>query len=127
MAPGRHEVSQGKGRKNLSAARKDRSWTGDRGGPGRPFALVLWCVAMAIGGLGFGAVGDRRPFGDGILFHPLVLFFVLVAVALLALRMALARPVPDIISDRALLGGCVLGLVAFLGGNFVRTYLLAAL
>ena len=84
-------------------------------------------MAMAIGGLGFGVVGDRRPFGDGILFHPLVLFFVLVAVALLALRMALARPVPDIISDRALLGGCVLGLAAFLAGNFVRTYLLVPL
>jgi hypothetical protein len=39
---------------------------------------------MALGGLGFGAVGDRRPFGEAVLFHPPVVFFALVGVALLA-------------------------------------------
>jgi hypothetical protein len=79
---------------------------------------------MVVGGLGFGLLGDRRPFGDGILFHPLVVFFALVGVVLLALRIALARPVPDVISDRALMFGCAIGAAAFLGGNFLGTYLL---
>jgi hypothetical protein len=79
---------------------------------------------MVAGGLGFGIVGDRRPFGDGFLFHPLVLFFILVGVVLLALRIVLARPVPEIISDRALIVGCIAGLAAFLAGNFVGTHVL---
>ena len=78
---------------------------------------------MAMGGLGFGAFGDRRPFGEGMLFHPLVMFFVVVGVALLALRIAMARPVPELISDRALAIGCVAGLAAFLGGNLLAAYL----
>ena len=105
--------------------RSKRSSTGGRGNPGRPIALALWYGLMAMGGLGFGAVGDRRPFGEGILFHPLVLFFVLVGVALLAMRIVLARPVPEIISDRALIIGCVIGVAAFLAGNFLGAYVLA--
>jgi hypothetical protein len=38
--------------------------------------------------------------------------------------MALARPVPEVIPDRALMLGCVLGLAAFLAGNFMATRLL---
>jgi hypothetical protein len=79
---------------------------------------------MVVSGLGFGLLGDRRPFGDSMLFHPLVVFFALVGVALLTLRIALARPVPDVISDRALTFGCAIGAVAFLAGNFLGTYLL---
>jgi hypothetical protein len=86
--------------------------------------LALWYGLMTMGGLGFGAVGDRRPFGDGFLFHPLMLFFVLVGVALLALRIVLVRPVPEIISDRALIIGCVVGLATFLVGNFLGTHVL---
>jgi hypothetical protein len=86
--------------------------------------LVLWYGLMTMGGLGFGAVGDHRPFGDGFLFHPFVLFFVLVGVALLALRIVLARPIPEIISDRALIVGCVVGLVTFLAGNFLGAHVL---
>ena len=85
---------------------------------------MVWYALMAVGGLGFGLFGDRRPFGDGILFHPLVVFFALVGVALLALRIVLARPVPDVISDRALMFGCAIGAAAFLTGNFLGTYLL---
>jgi hypothetical protein len=87
--------------------------------------LILWYGLMAAGGLGFGSFGDRRPFGETILFHPLVLFFILVGAALLALRIVLTRPVPEIISDRALMLGCVAGLAAFLAGNFLVTHVLA--
>lgn len=106
----------------MSDRRSTPSKAGGRAQPGRPFALVLWYGAMIAAGLGFGAVGDRRPFGEGILFHPLILFFILVGVALLALRIVLARPVPEIISDRALLFGCAVGLVSFLIGNFARAH-----
>jgi hypothetical protein len=77
---------------------------------------------MVAGGLVFGAIGDRRPFGEGLLFHPLVMFFIAVGAVLLVLRIALARPVPEFIPDRALALGCTLGLAAFLGGNFVAVY-----
>jgi len=104
--------------------RSNRSSAGGRTQSGRPIALVLWYGLMAMGGLGFGLIGDRRPFGDGILSHPLVLYFVTAGVALLAVRVALARPVPEIISDRALVFGCVAGVAAFLAGNFIGTHVL---
>ncbi len=77
---------------------------------------------MALGGFGFGILADQRPFGDELLVHPLVVFFILVGLALIALRVLLARPVPDVISDRALVAGCVVGLVLFLAGNFAGVY-----
>jgi len=79
---------------------------------------------MGISGFGFGLLAERRPFGEGILVHPLVVFFALAGLGLLALRMALARPVPDVIPDRTLMLGCVLGLATFLAGNFVAARLL---
>jgi len=104
--------------------RSNRSSAGGRTQSGRPIALVLWYGLMAMGGLGFGLIGDRRPFGDGILSHPLVLYFIATGVALLALRIVLARPVPEIISDRALVFGCVAGAAAFLAGNFLDAHIL---
>jgi len=77
---------------------------------------------MGMSGFGFGLLAERRPFGEGILVHPLVVFFALAGLGLLALRMALARPVPDVIPDRTLMLGCVLGLATFLAGNFVAQY-----
>jgi hypothetical protein len=74
---------------------------------------------MAFAGLGFGLLADRRPFGEGILVHPLTMFFILVGLGLIVLRVLLARPVPEVISDRALIVGCAVGLAAFLAGNFV--------
>jgi hypothetical protein len=68
---------------------------------GRPCARVWWFGLMGLAGFGFGLLADRRPFGDDMLLHPLVVFFVLVGLSLLVLRMALARPVPDVIPDRA--------------------------
>jgi hypothetical protein len=73
---------------------------------------------MALGGLVFGLAAERRPFGDGIFAHPLVAFFIVVGLGLLALRVALARPVPAVIPERMLLVGCVVGLAGFLIGNF---------
>jgi hypothetical protein len=91
---------------------------------GRPFALVSWYGLMGLVGFGFGALADRRPFGHDILVHPLVMFFILVGLALLALRVLLARPVPEVISDRSLIVGCVLGLAMFLAGNFLSAQIL---
>ena len=79
---------------------------------------------MAAGGLAFGFIGDRRPFGRDVLAHPLVVFFVVAAAALLVMRVALARPVPELIPERALLTGCLFGGAAYLLGNWIAVHLL---
>jgi hypothetical protein len=96
-----------------------------RGRPdtGRSRARVARYGLMGLFGFGFGLFADRRPFGNDILLHPLVLFFILVGLALLVLRVVLARPVPEVIPDRALMLGCALGLGMFLTGNFVAAHL----
>ena len=91
---------------------------------GRTYALVSWYGLMGLVGFGFGALADRRPFGEDILVHPLVLFVMLVGLGLLALRVLLARPVPEVISDRALIAGCAFGLAMFLAGNFFSAQIL---
>lgn len=88
-------------------------------------AVTWWYGAAASAGFGFGLIGERRPFGEDILAHPLVVYCLAVALALLVLRVAMRRPVPEIIPERALVAGCAAGLVAFLAGNFVATYLVA--
>jgi hypothetical protein len=88
-------------------------------------AAGWWYGAVGAAGFGFGLIGERRPFGADMLAHPLVVYFLAVAVALLALRLALRRPVPEIIPERALIAGCVAGLALFLAGNFIATYLIA--
>ena len=84
-----------------------------------------WYGLMAASGFAFGIFANKRPLGSGILVHPLVLFFILVAAALLVLRIARARPVPEIIPDRALVYGCSAGLAAFLIGNYISVFVLA--
>jgi hypothetical protein len=79
---------------------------------------------MAAGGLGFGLLGERRPFGQDILAHPFAVFFVLAGVGLLVLRVVLQRPVPDVIPERTLVAGCVLGAAAFLAGNWLSQHLI---
>jgi len=91
----------------------------------RSTPVRIWYAAMALAGLVFGLVGERRPFGDGVLAHPLVALFILVGAALIVLRIVLARPVPEVISERALLVGCFVALAAFLVGNFASAHLLA--
>ena len=82
-----------------------------------------WYGLMAGGGFAFGLFVNKRPFGEGILLHPLVLFFAVVATALLGLRIVSARPVPELISDRALMYGCSIGLGMFLIGNFFAVFI----
>jgi hypothetical protein len=89
--------------------------------------LVLWFGVMALGGFGFGLLADRRPFGEHVFVNPFVTFFVLVGLGLIALRVLMARPVPEVISDRALVAGCFVGLVLFLVGNFLGVRMLAPL
>jgi hypothetical protein len=62
----------------------------DRGpaSPRSSGALVWWYGLVALGGCMFGLLGDRRPFGTGVLAHPLVVFFAVVGAALLVLRVA---------------------------------------
>jgi hypothetical protein len=98
----------------------------DRLPAGRPFAVRLWYVLVALAGVAFGLVAERRPFGEDLLLHPLMVFCLTVALALLVLRIATARPVPDLIPDRALMLGCIVGLVAFLAGNFIAAHAPAA-
>ncbi len=86
-----------------------------------------WYGLVMAGGLGFGLIGERRPFGNDTLAHPLVVYFAAVAVGLLVLRVVLARPVPEVIPERVLVAGCLSGAVAFLVGNFVSVHLMAGL
>lgn len=98
--------------------------TAGRPNTGRPFPLWAWYGPMAFAGFCFGLIGERRPLGEGVLLHPLILFFVAAGIALLVLRVALKRPVPEVIPDRALMRGCALGLAMFLAGNYIVSHFL---
>jgi hypothetical protein len=88
-------------------------------------ATRRWFIVVALGGLGFGLTAERRLFGEGFFAHPVVAFFILVGIGLIVLRTALARPVPEIIPERALLIGCFAGLAMFLAGNWLGMHVLA--
>ncbi len=79
----------------------------------------IWIASMVAGGVVFGSLAVRQPFGKGLLEHPVVIYFALAALGLLVLRFTLSRPVPEVIPDRALFIGGVAGLGAFLATNFV--------
>jgi hypothetical protein len=83
-------------------------------------ALTWWFGLMGLGGLAFGLNAERRPFGDDVFAHPLVVFFVVVAAGLLILRVVLRRPVPEILPERVLVWGCLAGGCAFLLGNWIE-------
>jgi hypothetical protein len=89
-------------------------------------APVWYRIAMIAGGFGFGLIADRRPFGETVLTHPIVVFAAVAGAGLLVLRLVLARPVPEVIPERALIIGFVLGFAAFLVGNWAGVHLLAA-
>jgi hypothetical protein len=88
--------------------------------------LGLWYGLMAAGGFAFGLLGERRPFGPDMLAHPLVVFYVAAAAGLLVLRVVTGRPVPELIPERTLLAGCLIGGGAFLAGNWISAHVLAA-
>lgn len=90
----------------------------------RSRAVTWWYGSVALAGLAFGLLGDRRPFGHDVLAHPFVVYFALVGVGLVVLRFALARPVPEVIPERPLLLGCLLGGGAFLVGNGIAIHFL---
>jgi hypothetical protein len=85
-------------------------------------AQLCWYGLMATGGLLFGLLGDSRPFSASVLAHPFVLFFAVVAAALLILRVARGRPVPELIPERALVIGCFVGGIVFLAGNWIAAH-----
>jgi hypothetical protein len=87
--------------------------------------LTWWFALMSAAGVLFGVFAEDRPFGNDVLAHPLVIFFVVVGAGLLVLRFALRRPVPEIIPDRLILFGCVVGVAAFLIGNWLAVHLVA--
>jgi hypothetical protein len=110
------------------AARRDSGTPPRAAADNRRSALqTAWFGLMALGGLGFGLIAEHRPFGDGVFAHPLIVFFIVAGAGLLLLRLLLMRPVPEVISDRALLAGCLIGLGTFLIGNFAAVYGLAML
>jgi nucleoside phosphorylase len=74
---------------------------------------------MALGGLAVGLNAERRPFGDDVLAHPLIIFFVLVAVGLLLMRVVTQRMIQEVLPERILLFGCAAGIAAFLAGNWL--------
>lgn len=78
---------------------------------------------MGLGGLAFGLNAERRPFGDDLFAHPLIVFFAAVGAGLLVLRAMLRRPVPEILPERVLIWGCILGAAAFLVGNWLEVKL----
>jgi hypothetical protein len=91
----------------------------------RGSAILWWRVLMIAGGFAFGLLGDRRPFGESFLAHPIVVFAALAGIGLVILRVVLQRPVPEVIPERALVVGFVFGVAAFLAGNWISMHLLA--
>ena len=86
----------------------------------------VWYGLVMAGGLGFGLIGERRPFGNDMLAHPLVVYLAVVALGLLILRVVLSRPVPEVIPERVLVAGCLSGAAAYLMGNFISAHIVAS-
>jgi hypothetical protein len=91
-----------------------------------PTAILWYRILMIAGGFTFGLFADRRPFGETVLGHPIVVFCVIAGIGLLVLRVVRARPVPEIIPERALVIGFLLGIAAFLVGNWIGVHVFAA-
>jgi hypothetical protein len=80
--------------------------------------LTWWFGIVAVGGLGFGAYADQRPFGNGVLAHPLVVLFAFAAAGLLTLRFLHAKPLLQLISAPSLAAGAVIGIACFFIGKW---------
>jgi len=92
--------------------------------PASPHLLTWWFGLMALGGVGFGLYAQERPFGSGVLAHPLVVFFALVAAGLLTLHFLHARPVSQLISWPSLAAGIAIGIACFFIGSWFGVSLL---
>ena len=92
--------------------------------PVSPHLLTWWFGLMAAGGLGFGLYADERPFGNGVLAHPLVAFLACAVVGLLTLRFLHARPVLQLISARCLAAGAIVGIACFFIGTWFGAHLI---
>lgn len=92
--------------------------------PVSPHLLTWWFGLMAVGGLGFGAYADERLFGNGVLAHPLVVFFAVVAAGLMTLRFLHERPLLQLISAPRLAAGAVIGIACFFVGNWFGSNLI---
>jgi hypothetical protein len=69
---------------------------------------------MIAGGFALGLLGERRPFGETVLGHPVVVFCGVAGAGLLIIRFALGRPVPEVIPERAIAVGFLTGIAACL-------------
>jgi hypothetical protein len=87
--------------------------------------LTYWFALMSVVGALSGVSAENRPFGGDVLEHPIVILFVIVGIILLVLRFVVRRQLPEFIPDRLLLFGCVIGLAAFLIGNWLAVHLRA--
>jgi hypothetical protein len=85
-------------------------------------AAQWWRGLMIAGGFAFGVFADRRPFGETFFGQPIVVFAALAGLGLLLLRVVLRRPVPEVISERAMVIGFFLGIAAFLAGNWIGVH-----
>ena len=85
--------------------------------------LSYWYGAVCIAGLGFGLLGERRPFGQSILAHPFIVYAFVAAAGLLVIRVVRQQPVPELIPERALGLGCAAGVALYLAGNFIAVHL----
>jgi len=86
--------------------------------PVSPHLLTWWFGLMAVGGLGFGAYADQRPFGNGVLAHPLAVFVALVAAGLLTLHFLNTKPLLQLISAQLLAAGAIIGIGCFFIGKW---------
>src|SRR5262245_47459321 len=90
----------------------------------QPKVLLWWRILMIAGGFAFGLFAERRPFGNTFLAHPIVVFAGLAGLGLLILRGVLRRPVPEVIPERPLVIGFLMGIAAFLVANWIGVHLL---
>jgi hypothetical protein len=87
--------------------------------PVSPHLLTWWYGLMATGGVGFGFYADQRPFGAGVLAHPLAVLAACAIAGLLTLRFLHDRPMLQLISARSLAAGAVIAVACyFLGAWF---------
>ena len=87
--------------------------------------LTAWFGLMAVGGAAFGLFAYERPFGRGVLAHPLVGFFAVVVAGLLTLRFLSARPLAELISIWSIVAGIAIGVACFFFGNWFGVSLVA--